>query len=58
VKRLFEYVKSAFQQDFADPATRIAVFVVTWFVLHLLRMPAIAEFIAFMYIILRLETKQ
>jgi len=55
VKRLFERVKSAFQQYFADPATRIAVFIFTWFVLHLLRMPAIAEFIAFMYIILRLE---
>jgi hypothetical protein len=58
VKRLFERIKSAFQQDFADPATRIAVFVVSWFILHLLRMPAIAEFIAFMYIILRLETRQ
>ena len=55
MKRLFERIKSAFQQDFADPATRIAVFVVSWFILHLLRMPAIAEFIAFMYIILRLE---
>ena len=55
MKRLFEHVKSAFKQDFADPATRIALFIFSWFVLHLLRMPAIAEFIAFMYIILRLE---
>ena len=55
MKRLFERIKTAFQQDLADPATRIALFIFTWFLLHLLRMPAIAEFIAFMYIILRLE---